>query len=575
MSLTLDQLGIRQQELFGRVSRAYDNLLKLGQNNITRQAIENRLDQLRANWNEFLRNHFRILALCTGDTAVIDYFKSDCYGLAEEGYLKSASGMSIELQKLPPDPVPQPSPIAVPVVPRSLPAVPVPTFSGNFCDWLEFKDLFSAIVLRESRISNVEKLQQLKTHVQGEAAEMLRTVQVIDANFEVAWRLLKDHYTNTRCLVAAITRDLLSVPAVTAESAHDLKALLSGTVNALAALKQLKRPTAQWDDRVVALTVRKLDARTFREWESTLSNTTEPPTFVTLKLFIEQRISMLEIVASSIDKHNRKKDKGASSSTFTHTTITEKCRLCQGEHFILRCVEFKAKEPQERKQVVEAKGLCYNCLGAHKLDNCKSLKRCQTCNGKHHSMLHGNLSTATHLATLAWPATLAKGNRLSCNWSASSGNTTLLPTALVKTQGPDGRTHVARAMLDNCSQQFFVAKSLIKKLELTYQATTREITGVGGAKGPQVHGQARLTITSIISEKSTLTFDALILSLISNYRPGVHKLSSDWRYLQGLNLADDFRKSSSKIEILLGADTLPRILQEGLRIGMPGTPMAQ
>ena len=53
---------------------------------------------------------------------------------------------------------------------RKLPNIEVPTFSGKFTDWLDFRDLFKTTIIQDERFSNSEKLQQLKTPVQGEAA---------------------------------------------------------------------------------------------------------------------------------------------------------------------------------------------------------------------------------------------------------------------------------------------------------------------------------------------------------------------------------------------------------------------
>ena len=65
----------------------------------------------------------------------------------------------------------------------------VPTFCGGFLNWLSFKDLFQASVIKIFSLSNVEKLQLLKLHVSGEAAKFLKTIQIADANFEFAWNI--------------------------------------------------------------------------------------------------------------------------------------------------------------------------------------------------------------------------------------------------------------------------------------------------------------------------------------------------------------------------------------------------
>ena len=103
----------------------------------------------------------------------------------------------------------------------------MPTFSGEFLDCLSFKYLFKASVIRVSGLSNGEKLQISKLHVFDEAAELIKTIQTTDTNFEIAWAILEDHYTNVRRLVSAYVSNFLDILPVTFESASHLKTLLS------------------------------------------------------------------------------------------------------------------------------------------------------------------------------------------------------------------------------------------------------------------------------------------------------------------------------------------------------------
>ncbi|XP_014211960.1 uncharacterized protein LOC106641895 [Copidosoma floridanum] len=519
----------------------------------------------------------KILDLTVDCEQEIGYFAEYSYGTAEEAYLSSAAFMADVLQKLPVPPHQDTAPTTT-APSRSMPAVSVPNFSGQFCDWLEFKDLFLAIIVCDSRLSNVEKLQQLKTHVQGEAAEMLKTIQLTDANFDVAWKALEDHYTNKRRLVSALVRDLLNLPVITIESASELKALLSGTDNALAVLEQLNRHTDHWDDLIVALTVRKLDTQSFCEWESSICSQTDPPTFAQLDTFIEQRISMLEIISASV-KASKVKEKSKSHVALNQSDKRHKCFYCQGKHFLYRCEEFHGKTPQKRRQFVAQKGLCTNCFGSHKLTDCKSSHRCRTCSCNHHTMLHDETSSSAHVTSSGTlPAVYGKDSQIYCHLQlpgTSAVCTTLLPTVLVQLQGPNGHRHIARALLDSASQTTCVTKSLLKRAGIDYKPQEHSLLKIGGFNGPLVHGIAHLKISPLNDDKVKIGFDSQVISLIMKYCPGRHKIQSAWQHLKGLAMADDFCERPSEIELLLGANILPQMLKEGLRIGAPGTPMVQ
>ena len=123
----------------------------------------------------------------------LDYYKNDCYETTEENLLITSP------------------------------------FSGEFLGWLSFKDLFQASVINVDGLGNSETLQLLKLHVCGEAAELVKTIQTKDTNFELARNTLEDYYTNVQQLVYIYISNLLDLPGVTSEPASQLNTLLSET----------------------------------------------------------------------------------------------------------------------------------------------------------------------------------------------------------------------------------------------------------------------------------------------------------------------------------------------------------
>ena len=222
-TLSLPQLCARQFEIFKRICNSVDKLKKLGKEKINRVNIELRLDKLRKNWNTFQENHLIIFSQRYESTENIDYLTRDCYGLSEESFLNSAAYTSTLLEELPQNATPNASRVVQQASStRELPNIEVPTFSGNFSDWLGFKDLFNATIIKKSCSS-----------VREEAVDMLKTIQVLDHSFEIAWKKFDDHYTNKRRLISMYIFQLLDIPSVTSESPSELKSLRNGTVNVL------------------------------------------------------------------------------------------------------------------------------------------------------------------------------------------------------------------------------------------------------------------------------------------------------------------------------------------------------
>ena len=184
-TLSLTQVIERQYELLKRIHNTPENIKKVGKDNPNQELLEARLQTREKNWKEFQENHTIILSQKFESTQKSEYFVNDCYGVTEEGYINSADYIARLLRGFPQQNTP---PIVQQTVPtRKLPNIEVPTFSGKFIDWLDFKDLFKATIANDERLSNLEKLQQLKTHVQGEAADMLKTIQITDLNVHISF----------------------------------------------------------------------------------------------------------------------------------------------------------------------------------------------------------------------------------------------------------------------------------------------------------------------------------------------------------------------------------------------------
>ena len=74
----MSHLIISQRDLNGRISRCFENLKKLGANNITKGNVASRLETLRKNWAKYELQHDQLLALAASDLAFAsnDYFKN-------------------------------------------------------------------------------------------------------------------------------------------------------------------------------------------------------------------------------------------------------------------------------------------------------------------------------------------------------------------------------------------------------------------------------------------------------------------------------------------------------------------
>ena len=65
------------------------------------------------------------------------------------------------------------------------------------------------------------------------------------------------------------------------------------------------------------------------------------------------------------------------------------CVLCGRSHILESCRQFRKMKLAERKVFLRKKGFCYGCMdGRHLSRTCCKRKECQTCGGRHPTLLH-------------------------------------------------------------------------------------------------------------------------------------------------------------------------------------------
>ena len=422
--------------------------------------------------------------------------------------------------------------------------------------------------MKDSSLSEVDKLHYLKTCLKGEAAGHLKNYSTTEDNFTLAWESLKGRYQNKRKLVRAQLTTLTGLAPVKKESSSELKRLLYDTVAVVGALDNLGRPVTNATDWLVHITVERMDSQSRREWETSLGTSDEVPTFDELKEFLDKRIDTVEALedqrSSGQSETQKATTKGARVHQVSATTNPAKaCSLCKGKHYVAFCPTYQAKTPAEKQATTEALHLCVNCLGKHQLDACQSTKKCRICDKKHHTSLHDvqlSLEPSTvHHATLRGFHTAR----------------VILSTARVKLLNSSRPAVLVRALIDPASEVSIISESLVQRLALSRKGARIPLLGVGGARSRCTRGYTTITVASHCNQECRHEVSALILPELSGYVPQKFPEERTWHHLQGLSLADPWYQRNDPVELLLGADVYNEILRCGVRLGGPNAPVAQ
>lgn len=281
-----------------------------------------------------------------------------------------------------------------------LPEASLPKFDGKYEEWLGFKDAFLTLIGDRRDISNVEKLQYLKSSLSGDAARKINIFTITADNYTRAWDLLERSYQTKKRIIARHLSLLIGLPMQEKQTAAGLTRLADETQQHVLSLKSLNVDVGE--PIIVQLLVEKLDKITQQKWDESTGRDDFPDLKTLIDFLYEtaSRISAWE--SQSREQSNSSASKGKfgktakSIKTFT-TTAETRCSVCTEEaHPLYKCSKFRGLPVQSRIKIVKDASLCLNCLRSHKSKECK-FRNCLKCSEKHNTLLHQESASASSL----------------------------------------------------------------------------------------------------------------------------------------------------------------------------------
>ena len=128
-----------------------------------------------------------------------------------------------------------------------LPQLDLKSFSGGYSQWTEFYDTFKCAGDSRTNLAPVQKLQYLKSCLKGEAAALIRNLNLNDGNYSIAIDLLKGRYENIKNIREAHFDNIFSIASITKKNAANFRKFCSLLEENLQALHILGEPVEQWN----------------------------------------------------------------------------------------------------------------------------------------------------------------------------------------------------------------------------------------------------------------------------------------------------------------------------------------
>ncbi|XP_071579802.1 uncharacterized protein [Temnothorax nylanderi] len=459
-----------------------------------------------------------------------------------------------------------------------LPTLKLPEFSGNYNEWLLFKDAFKSLIHDNTALTEIQKFQYLRSSLTGEALQVIGGLATTAANYDNAWDLLIDNYENTKLLINTHLSQLLDFPIVSKDKPATIRQLIVHVRTHLKALETLELPVNQWNELLIHLLKNRMDYNTQKSWkEETNRDKESKPTLEDFLTFLNKRVRTLEMIDKTKGKPDASKapaPKRQDRKVALATTSQESCVICSKSHQVYRCPDFLQLSCSDRLKEVKAKKMCMNCLGKdHFSAACKS-SACRRCHKKHNTLLHSEQeekpttdtksdedaskkSVVMHGTQEAIPQDTEESSSV-IYLARKPTSCVVLSTARVIVSDVDGNQHNCRELLDAGSQSNLITQELVNRLRLKCKRQNELISGINRSE-TNVGKTAKVKIRSMHADYE-VTIEFFVLPAITERLPQV-KINKKLICLpEGLSLADSDFHTPGTVDILVGAELFWQII---------------
>ena len=229
------------------------------------------------------------------------------------------------------------------------------------------------------------------------------------------------------------------------------------------------------------------------------------------------------------------------------------------------CRTVLKKPYQDRLAAFKKMGLCYGCLkkGSHFAKDCKKRLTCNTCKGKHPTVLHRDKEQDKEQSESKEdkPADVS----MACGLTGAGVSSLLSVVPVTVYSRQTGRQVKTYALLDSKSTAVFCTKSLQRKLSTQGTKTRIRVQTINGVNCIDTHKVEGLMVTDIYGENSINLPDTYIQDTIPVTAADIivgKEALKPWPYLQEVIIPE--MEPEDKVELLIG-NNVPKAL-EPLRV---------
>ena len=282
-----------------------------------------------------------------------------------------------------------------------MPKTEIFKFDGDFTRYQIFIRAFETLI-SDKLTDEEEKLYYLEQYTSGSPREIVRACLHMDPSegYKEARRLLERRYGDSERIATAYVNQVLDWKNIKADDVTGLdefSIMLTNCKNAVTRVKfglnELENP------KTMRRILEKLPYYMQERWRRHVYKITETESrsvnFNDIVVFIDEeaRVQSNPLFGRQLFLKSRDpKEDPLKRKERVNATIEKRdleCWHCKGNHILDNCDVLKQFSYKDRIEELSKLKVCFSCLRKNHISkNCKSVKKCEHCSGKHPTLLH-------------------------------------------------------------------------------------------------------------------------------------------------------------------------------------------
>ena len=436
---------------------------------------------------------------------------------------------------------------------KQLKRVSIPVFTGDIKTYESWKAAFNACI-DQAPATPEYKLLQLRQYISGDALKAIESLGHSATAYQAAKDRLERKYGGNRRKMAIYIEQLENFRTMRPGNSVDMDKFADLLDVTVINLKESGNEDELRSGSLYSLLQRKMPESMLSRYHRWIHETNTNESVESLRCWVNKEAEFQTIAHETITgimtdtrtSNNTTRKQEKTRTLFSNNSSNHRvCTLCDGNHGIWACKQFKDMNIQQRWDCAKIKNLCYRCLGDnHRGRDCTRSRVCglSGCKYNHNRLLHENKSVQ---APTENPPTTTMVTKTPKQFIALRTIPVILKNGL--------RKITVNALLDDGSSQTYINSDIAGELGLQGKFEKVKVSVLNGKIDVFDTMPVSVGLESI-DGKVNVKVNALTTDNVTGnmHVTDWNTVKSKWNHLKDINFPR--YKSKQVVDILIGLD---------------------